>query len=61
MKELEYGKGYEYAHDTEEKLSRMKCLPQSLEGRRYYLPTEEGQEGKVKKRLEEIQKWKQQE
>lgn len=58
MKELGYGKGYRYAHDTREKLSRMKCLPESLEGRRYYLPTEEGQEGKVKERLEEILRWK---
>lgn len=58
MKDLDYGKGYIYAHDTKEKLSRMKCLPESLEGRRYYLPTEEGQEGKVKERLREILQWK---
>ena len=58
MKELNYGKGYEYAHDTEEKISKMKCLPESLEGRRYYLPTEEGQEKKVKERLEKILEWK---
>lgn len=58
MKELDYGKGYVYAHDTEEKLSRMKCLPESLEGRRYYEPTEQGQEKQVKERLEQIRKWK---
>ncbi len=58
MKELDYGKGYVYAHDTEEKLSRMKCLPESLEGRRYYEPTEQGQEKQVKERLERIRKWK---
>lgn len=58
MKELNYGKGYEYAHDSEEKISKMKCLPESLEGRRYYLPTEEGQEKKVKERLEKILEWK---
>lgn len=58
MKELNYGKGYEYAHDAEEKISKMKCLPESLEGRRYYLPTEEGQEKKVKERLEKILEWK---
>lgn len=58
MKELDYGKGYVYAHDTEEKLSRMKCLPESLEGRRYYEPTEQGQEKQVKERLEKIRKWK---
>lgn len=58
MKDLDYGKGYVYAHDTEEKLSRMKCLPEALEGRRYYCPTEQGQEKKVKERLEEILAWK---
>ncbi len=58
MKDLHYGKGYVYAHDTQEKLSRMKCLPESLEGRRYYLPTEEGQEKNVKERLEAIRRWK---
>ena len=58
MKDLDYGKGYVYAHDTKEKLSRMRCLPESLEGRRYYVPTEEGQEIQVKMRLEEILKWK---
>ncbi len=61
MKELNYGKDYVYAHDTEEKLSRMKCLPESLDGRRYYLPTEEGEEGKVKEKLIKILQWKSQE
>ena len=61
MKELNYGKDYVYAHDTEEKLSRMKCLPESLDGRRYYLPTEEGDEGKVKEKLIKILQWKSQE
>ena len=46
------------AHDTEEKLSRMQCLPDSLSDRRYYQPTEQGQEKQVKKRLEEILEWK---
>ncbi len=58
MKELNYGKGYVYAHDTEEKLSRMQCMPDSLAGRRYYHPTDQGQEEKVKRRLEEILRWK---
>lgn len=58
MEELDYGKGYIYAHDTEEKLSTMQCLPDSLKGKRYYEPTEEGAEGKVKERLEEILRWK---
>ncbi len=39
MKELEYGKGYEYAHDTEEKLTHMECMPERLEDRTYYHPT----------------------
>lgn len=58
MEELDYGKGYIYAHDTEEKLSKMKCLPESLADKRYYLPTEEGNEKTVKERLEEILAWK---
>lgn len=60
MKELDYGKGYIYAHDTEEKLTRMQCLPDALADRRYYLPGTQGQEGQVKERLEEILRWKQQ-
>ena len=52
MEELHYGEGYTYAHDTEEKIARMTCLPESLEGRRYYLPTEEGTEKVWKERLE---------
>jgi putative ATPase len=58
MKELHYGEGYIYAHDTEEKLSKMECLPEALAGRRYYHPTEQGQERQVKERLEEILRWK---
>ena len=58
MKELHYGEGYIYAHDTEEKLSRMQCLPDTLAGRRYYLPTDEGEEKEVRERLEKILKWK---
>ena len=52
MEELHYGEGYTYAHDTEEKIARMTCLPESLKGRRYYLPTEEGTEKVWKERLE---------
>lgn len=58
MEELDYGKGYVYAHNTEEKLSKMQCLPDSLKDRRYYMPTSEGAEGAVKNRLEEIIEWK---
>ena len=61
MKELDYGKGYIYAHDTEEKLSKMKCLPDTLADREYYVPTEEGQEKAVKERLDAIKEWKQSE
>ena len=61
MKDLEYGKGYEYAHDTEEKLTRMECLPESLAGTVYYHPTDQGNEEKVKKRLQEIKEWKRRE
>ncbi len=52
MGDLHYGEGYVYAHDTEEKIARMTCLPDSLKDRRYYLPTEEGAEGIMKERLE---------
>lgn len=60
MKEMDYGKGYIYAHDTEEKMAKMECLPKALSGRRYYYPTDQGKEKEVKERLEEILKWKSQ-
>ncbi len=52
MESLHYGEGYVYAHDTVEKMARMTCLPENLKDRRYYLPTEEGEEGLWKERLE---------
>lgn len=52
MEELHYGEGYVYAHDTQEKMARMTCLPEDLKDRRYYLPTEEGAESIQKERLE---------
>lgn len=58
MKELDYGKGYVYAHDTKEKMAKMQCLPDSLAGRRYYRPTEQGREKKVKELLDRIIEWK---
>jgi len=58
MKELHYGEGYVYAHDTKEKLAKMQCLPDALTGRHYYQPTSEGQEKQVKERLKEILDWK---
>ena len=58
MKQAGYGAGYQYAHDAAEKLTRMTCLPDSLQGRRYYQPTDQGQEARVRERLDEILRWK---
>lgn len=58
MKELGYGAGYQFAHDTEEKLTDMQCLPDSLEGRAYYTPTEQGLEARFAERLRQIKAWK---
>lgn len=58
MKDLNYGKGYKYAHDSESKLTTMECLPDSLIGRVYYKPTKMGNELKYKERLDRIKKWK---
>lgn len=58
MKDLEYGKGYQYAHDTKEKLTDMQCLPDSLLGREYYLPTDQGREAEYGRHLQEIKAWK---
>ena len=60
MKNLNYGKGYQYAHDTEDKLTNMQCLPDSLLGKSYYQPTEEGFEARYKERLRQIKEWKRQ-
>lgn len=58
MKELDYGKGYTYAHDTDEKIARMSCLPESLEGRRYYEPFGLGREAIMKMRLKAVRDWR---
>lgn len=58
MAQLSYGKGYQYAHDTKEKLTSMQCLPDSLLGRSYYQPAGQGQEAELLKRLEQIKEWK---
>ena len=58
MEELDYGKGYQYAHDTANKLTSMQCLPDSLLGREYYLPTDQGLEARYAQRLREIKQWK---
>jgi putative ATPase len=56
MKQLDYGKGYEYAHDSPAAVAAMDCLPSSLQGRTYYDPKERGFEKEIKRRLEG---WKQ--
>ena len=58
MKDLGYGKGYQYAHDSEDKLTNMECLPESLKGREYYQPVNQGLEERIKERLEAIKEWK---
>ena len=56
MKSLDYGKGYQYAHDEADKVADMECLPESLKDRRYYQPTSEGREKLLAQRMEEIRK-----
>ena len=58
MKDIGYGKGYQYAHDYKDKLTAMQCLPDSLKDKTYYHPTEQGVEGRFKQRLEYIKEWK---
>ena len=58
MKDLGYGKGYVYAHDTEDKIADMECLPESLRGREYYHPGDQGFEPRFKERYEAIKKWR---
>ncbi len=56
MKELGYSAGYEYAHDVEGRVADMECLPESLAGRRWYRPTQEGREKLLAQRMEEIRR-----
>ena len=58
MEELDYGKGYQYAHNYKEKITAMQCLPESLKDKKYYFPTEGGSEKRVKERLEQIENWR---
>ena len=58
MKDIGYGKGYEYAHDVEDKVADMQCLPDNLKERRYYHPTDQGVEKRIRERMEEIRKIK---
>ena len=60
MKDLGYGDGYQYAHDTEDKLTNMQCLPDSLKDKEYYRPTKQGLERQVDERLNSIKEWKKQ-
>ncbi len=58
MKNVGYGKGYQYAHDYEEKVTNMSCLPDNLADRSYYQPTDQGFEQRIRQRLEDIRKIK---
>ena len=59
MAQLHYGEGYQYAHDAPERLTDMQCLPDSLEGKRYYRPTDQGSEARAAARLPALRHWKQ--
>jgi putative ATPase len=54
MKSVGYGEGYQYAHDFEEKVTEMQCLPDNLVGRSYYQPTDQGFEARLRARMAEI-------
>ncbi len=58
MKELEYGKGYQYAHEEADAIAAMECLPPALAGRKYYRPTDRGFEKEIRRRLEGWEKIK---
>ena len=58
MASLNYGHGYQYAHNTKDKVTNMQCLPENLRGRQYYQPTDQGLEKNIKERLELIKKLK---
>ena len=57
MKELHYGEGYQYAHNTEEKLTHMQCMPEGMEDVIYYRPTDQGKEKEAGERLEAIRRF----
>jgi putative ATPase len=56
MKSIGYGQGYQYAHEVENKVADMQCLPDNLRDRQYYRPTNEGVERRIRERLDEIRK-----
>jgi putative ATPase len=58
MKEEGYGEGYVYAHDTDEGVGGIDCLPDGLRGERFFQPTDRGFEGRLRERLAEIRRLK---
>jgi len=56
MKNIGYGNDYQYAHDQDDAVTDMTCLPESLSGRRYYQPTDRGFEQRLRQRMEEIRR-----
>jgi putative ATPase len=58
MKDTGYGKGYQYAHNYEQAITDMQCLPDELRGKTYYSPSDKGNEKELKERLERIKQWK---
>ena len=56
MQNLNYGKNYQYAHDYEGYITNMKCLPENLEDKKYYIPKQSGGEKVVAERLARIEK-----
>jgi putative ATPase len=58
MKEWGYGEGYQHAHQFDDAIPGMECLPPSLAGKQYYFPSDRGLEERVAKRLEEIRRLK---
>jgi putative ATPase len=56
MKNIGYGQGYKYAHNFDDKVTDMTCLPDNLAGRAYYKPTDQGFEQRLRQRLDEIRK-----
>ena len=60
MANFGYGKGYQYAHKAEDKLTDMQCLPDNLKDRQYYRPTDQGLEKRLKEKMQAIEEWKKQ-
>jgi putative ATPase len=66
MREVGYGRGYRYAHAEPEGVGGIECLPETLQGRRYYRPRGSGEEAELSRRLEAVlklrqEKWKREE